>query len=130
MLVSPNYFQLLGVQLFEGRPVLPEDTDRSELIAVVSESLGRTFWPGKNPIGEHIFLGFEEVPRKVVGVAEKIKYVSITEEWRPKLYLPMSQRDRRYKTFILRTSLPSEKLGPAIKKAVWEIDPELPVGSV
>ena len=130
VLVSPNYFQILGVQIREGRSVLPEDTDRSEPIAVVSESLGRTFWPGKTPIGEHIFLGLEEVPRKVVGVAEKIKYASITEEWRPKLYLPMSQRDQRYNTFILRTSLPSEKVGLAIKMAVWEMDPELPVGNV
>ena len=54
--VSPDYFSTMRVPLVMGRDFTQQDHQGTELVAVIDTVLARQYWPGKNPIGEH--LGF------------------------------------------------------------------------
>jgi predicted permease len=53
--VSGAYFDVLGLPVIRGRAFQPWERDR-DAVAVVSESLARTLWPGGGDIGQSIRL--------------------------------------------------------------------------
>ena len=57
-IVSPEYFATLRVPLVMGRDFTPQDRAGTELVAMIDTVLAHQYWPGKNPIGEHI--GFND----------------------------------------------------------------------
>jgi hypothetical protein len=85
--VSGNYFDLLGVRMFAGRPFLPEE-DRppdGALVAVLSHRLARTLFNDRSPIGTSIQLNRH--PVTVIGVAPRDfsgrSLVERTDIWLP-----------------------------------------------
>ena len=67
-LVSPGFMETLGAGLVEGRGFLPEEDDPgSEPVAIVSESLWRSAFPGRPAVGASIRI--DEQPHRVVGLA-------------------------------------------------------------
>jgi len=55
-LVSPNYFDVMGVEIARGRGFAPTETSVAASVAVVSESAARELWPGLDAIGQVIRL--------------------------------------------------------------------------
>ncbi len=51
-LVSPGYFDVLGIDLVRGRGFTSAERGASETVAIVSESAARELWPGQDAIGE------------------------------------------------------------------------------
>ena len=52
--VSPDYFSTLKIPLVMGRAFSPQDRQGTEPVVMVDTVLAHQYWPGKNPIGEHI----------------------------------------------------------------------------
>jgi predicted permease len=90
---TPEYFEILGIQIVEGRRFTAED-DRGAPVVVVNETMARTVWPGERAVGKCIRIGFDEsfdpftsagppgppttVPcREVVGVARDVRQRSV-----------------------------------------------------
>src|SRR5271165_6343165 len=57
-MASPEYLSTLRVPLVMGRNFTPQDRQGTELVAIIDATLAHQYWPGKNPIGEHI--GFND----------------------------------------------------------------------
>lgn len=90
--VSPNYFKTMGTRIIRGRGF--DDTDRpgAERAVVVSESMARKLWPGKDALAQCIRVNADTVPCSyVVGIAEDIKSNSLTKAEQWQYYLPISQ---------------------------------------
>src|SRR5262249_10337291 len=49
--ITPNYFPALRIRLLQGRNFAWSDDENAMPVAIVSEGLARTYWPGENPIG-------------------------------------------------------------------------------
>jgi putative ABC transport system permease protein len=91
-IVSPSYFQTVGISILRGRAFDSKDSPVSPPRVIVSESLGRQLWPGQDPVGRYIRLDKETSPLEVIGVAGDARYLRLTEPPVPVLYLSSSQR--------------------------------------
>jgi predicted permease len=129
--VTPGYFQTLGIPLLAGRDVEPRDVMDSEMVAVISESFARRFWPDRDPLG--LSFDFGVGPRRVVGVVGDVKVRGLERTSEPQIYLPSRQvPDGAFpffdpKDLAIRSSLPPARLLPELRRIVAEVDPAQPL---
>jgi len=92
-----DYFRMMGTRIIRGRPFTAQDGEAAPKVALVSESMAQTLWPGQDPLGRCIQVSFTAGPapscRTVIGVAEDARQQSITDEQRFMYYLPLDQVD-------------------------------------
>jgi predicted permease len=113
--VSPNYFRFLQIPVIGGQTF--DERDRSSLSSavVVSESTGRHFWPGENPIGKRFRLGRERTPKEVIGVAKDVHSTALAQADQTFIYVP--QRVDEYSGALLARGSGSNA---AISRAVLD----------
>jgi putative ABC transport system permease protein len=72
--ILPGYFATMRIPLLAGRDVQPTDTSDSGRVVVLSKCLAETFFPGRDPLGQHVVIDRNtKVTWEVVGVAGNIK---------------------------------------------------------
>jgi hypothetical protein len=105
-------------------------------VVVISEAAAREHFPGEDPIGKWITLGWgrgEGRPRvggEVVGVVGDVKDHALAGEKLPECYVPYSQMPICTLDFVLRAAVPPRTLVPAVERIVHGLDAELPVARV
>src|SRR3954470_16107859 len=133
--VDGDYFSALGLALREGRFLTAEDSRRAERVCVIDEDFARRYWPRGGALGQRIFEGADEENAAeaytVVGVVGAMKQAGLAEDQtQGAIYYPLGHRADHSLYLVVRTSLPTESLAPALGKAVRRIDPELPVSDL
>src|SRR5262249_54124577 len=88
----------------------------------------RRYWPGQDPIGRMVRIAGDV--HRVVGVVREIKYVSVTEEPRPYVYLSLAQSDMPQVTLHVRASSDSASEQQRVRAAVRRVDAALPLFDV
>ena len=135
-MVSPDYFQVLGVPLLAGRSFGQQDGLGSTPVAVVSDGVARQLWAGKSPVGQT--LDWNGRPHEVVGVVGDIRGADgrgrtgggLEREPSAAVYLSAIQFPQRTMTLLVRTAAEPSAIVPAIARAVQDIDPAQPVYQV
>ncbi|MFL5345763.1 MAG: ADOP family duplicated permease [Hyalangium sp.] len=89
-LVTPGYFQTMGIQLLEGRLLSADDREGTEFVVVINHALAAKYFPGESPIGRRIASGSGQWPR-VVGVVEDVAEAGLTDGPVPARYMLYSQ---------------------------------------
>jgi macrolide transport system ATP-binding/permease protein len=107
--VNPNYFDLMGIPIVQGRGFAPADPATGTPRVIINETMARKFWPGDGALGKTVWLGGCEgdVPKPVIviGVARDAKYHTLNEEPKPLYYLSSRQDpERSFYTLIVRTA--------------------------
>ena len=108
---TPEFFEILGVDVVQGRR-FTEDDDGAAPVVIVNQTMARTVWPGESALGKCIRIGFDPsfnpftaagppgppttVPcREVVGVARDVRQRSVVpggiEDRLMQYYVPFSQ---------------------------------------
>ena len=130
--ISPGYLRTMRIPLLSGRDVSEWDVEGRPRAVVVSESMARRFWPGENPIGQHLTLTFSpEKPCEVVGVAGNVKQEGLdAAEPAPTLYQAEAQQTNWPMSLVIRTGTRPESLVSAVTDAVQQLDPNQPVRRV
>lgn len=128
LVVSEGYFSTMGMRLLQGRDFRETDTKNSQVVAVVNEAFAREFFRGENPLGR--FIMADELKCQIVGLCSNQKYDSLRRDIAPLLYIPYRQFRFLYLTCIVRSVLPPMSLIPAVRKAVTEVDPKLPLDGI
>lgn len=127
--ISDGYLQAMGIPLRSGRGFTEQDTASSEPVAVVNETLARTLWAGRNPIGQIVIgegIYNMDHGRRVVGVVSDVRHRTLEQESGSELYLPIRQTDDYGSVYlIVRTSLPPAALASSIRVALHPVAPEL-----
>jgi predicted permease len=91
-LVSPEYFDTIGVRMVRGRGFTATDREGGSPVALVNEELVRTWWPGEEAIGRRVRLASGTAWFEVVGVAPDLE--DTTQRFnsvRPTVYIPGAQ---------------------------------------
>jgi predicted permease len=90
--VDPDYFRAAGVSILAGRAFVATDRDGSERVMVVTKTMARVAWPGKNALGQCVKIGPVESPcTTVVGISEDVRRGKVVEDEMLLFYLPMAQ---------------------------------------
>jgi putative ABC transport system permease protein len=127
--VHPNYFDTLGVKIVRGRAFSVADRDGALEVAIVSEDVADSMWPGDNPIGKRLKMGAPASGdrwRTVVGVAAATRYRELTTPGAT-LYLPAAQFIDAARTLALRTAAPLDLVGSIVREKVASLDPAVQV---
>jgi predicted permease len=125
--VTPGFFEAMSIPLLSGRTFTDGDREGTERVVVVSESLARRLWPGESPIGKRIYWGGTTGrTREVVGVSGDIRDRQLDAEPSPMLFLPHGQVPVPQLTVVVRTSESSDRIAPALRQYVRELDAGLP----
>ena len=95
--ISPNYFEMLGIPLRNGRSFTADEVTASRPVAIVNETVARRWWPSGNPIGDRLVIGLfqgkrliDDVPREIVGIVGDTKTVTLKAAPRPTVFVPVS----------------------------------------
>jgi putative ABC transport system permease protein len=65
--ISPEFFRTIGAPMLAGRSFNPFDTPNSMPVVVVNELFAKRFWPGENPIGKRLSVGYTGPGRRALG---------------------------------------------------------------
>jgi predicted permease len=131
--VTPGLFQALGIGLVRGRYFDERDSENASPVAIIDESMARTFWPGQDPIGKRLKLGGpgSSAPwMTIVGVVRHVRYRTLEEPSRVTLYWPEAQQPARSLSLAVRTANNPRSLASAIERQVLAMDPNQPVYDV
>ena len=95
--ITEHYFDALRVPVVSGRSFTQSDSHTSAPVLIVNQQFVRTYFPGENPIGQHIHIGaimgpgFEDPVREIVGVVGDIKQAGLDQTAPGIMYLPSGQ---------------------------------------
>jgi putative ABC transport system permease protein len=123
--ISPAYFRTMGIPLVRGREFNEGDSLAGPRAVIVNERFARLFFPGKEPLGQHVTYSTDHIRCEVAGVARDVRYVT-GGEIEPTIYLPLTQRPWLVAHLLVRSSEgagSAAALIPAIRKAVQAVDP-------
>ena len=127
--ISPDYFDVLGIPIDRGRSFTDRDREGAPLVAIVNEAMARRYWPNASPIGRRFRITggpwFE-----IVGVAADVKHSSLREPPRPEFFQPYRQAPWSFMTVVMRSSLAPDALRRGFEHALAGIDPGLPAPSI
>ncbi len=136
--ISPDYFQVMDIQLLKGRCFDLRDTKESDRVVIVNQRLVNRLWPDADPIGQIIH--FEDVMSvmgtniskeneraayRIAGVVQDVKYKGPDTEAPMEVYLPMAQGFRKHiaTSLALRCRSASTTYADVIKHQVETVCP-------
>jgi predicted permease len=124
--ISPEYFDVLGVPLLSGR--LLDDRDRGEGTAsvVVNDAFMERFLSGRP--GGRLLVGAQRAPAQVVGVVANTRNDTLLRPPQPEMFVMLEQAGGSNQFFLLiRTTVDPLSALPAVRKALTAMDPDQPL---
>jgi predicted permease len=127
--VTPAYFRALGIPLVRGRLFDERDHHGAAHAAVISESLARTRWPDRDPLGATVEFGNMDGalrPLTIVGIVGDTHEYGLDQPARPTLYVNLIQRPRFSFTVVVRSDADPEAIATAARAVLREAAPDVP----
>jgi predicted permease len=126
--VSPEYFQVLGVPLLQGRLLTARDESSEARVVVANEAFVRQFFPGQNPLGQRVSSNPSEEPvwEEIVGVVGNIHQGGLDRDVVPTIY----RCSLHGGALLIHSASDPTPLIPAIEKLVASIDRDQPIYDV
>ena len=124
--ITPDYFRTLRIPILQGRAFTDRDAAGTPRVTIISRSLAAKLWPGRDPIGQRLFVARLAEPSTVVGVAGDVRNAGLDREPNDQMYSPYVQRT--WASFVLTARTAGGdpmRLVPGIRTALRDIDPDL-----
>jgi putative ABC transport system permease protein len=131
--VFPRYFETMRIALIAGREFTEHDDASSMPVAIVNQTMARRYWPDVNPVGKRFRINATSPWVTIVGVARDSQQAQWGAAAENEYFFPFLRNPadfQRYATFVVRTAVDPAALAPQIEKAVWGLDPEIPIAAV
>ncbi|HMF61584.1 MAG TPA: ABC transporter permease, partial [Vicinamibacterales bacterium] len=132
-LVDARFFETMGIGVRLGRDFADQDVRDRPKVAIVNETLARTFFAGQSPLGKHVGVGTTTADLEIVGVIADTKYGSLHAPVKSTVYLPLDQvKDflRSGRVIHVRTSSDPANAFAAFREQVRALDGNLPVANL
>ena len=133
--VSDNYFTTLGLKILEGRDFTVDDVDSKQPVAIVNASFARKYWGNQSAIGHQVRIfnpGQPQPWRTIVGVVPDTLMQGPFDQQTESVgfYMPLlgASPAPQFCTILVRprAGQRADTLGPALSRAVVELDSNLP----
>ncbi len=132
-LATPGYFRTMGIPV-RGRGFRSGDGASGGPVVVLSQAAARAYFPGVDALGRRVRISGDSAWSTVVGIARDVRSKAETDQYERVLYQPIAAGARGAKArpmaYVLRTAVPPTSLLPAVRRAVADLDPSLPLAQV
>ncbi|HEX3662085.1 MAG TPA: ABC transporter permease [Acidobacteriaceae bacterium] len=138
--VSPGYFAALGIHRVQGRLLENQDASGASRAVVINQGMAEALWPHENPLGKHIIsVTQEKTPAVwspqdasvVVGVVNNTHEQTVASAFGDEVYQPMTPAVEQPVMYALvRTRASTQMAAAALRQAVADLDPRVPVTRV
>ncbi len=124
--ITGDYFRAMGIPLIRGRNFLPEELAGKTQAAIINETMARTLWHDRDPIGWKIKMGGTFT---VVGIARDVRQTGLSYPARSEMYmtLPTFDEPLTEQSIVLRSTVAEDRLLPSIRRAIRGIEPNAAV---
>jgi putative ABC transport system permease protein len=144
-IISPDYFRAMHIPLLTGRHFTEGDSDRSQPVAIINQTMARQFWPKSDPLGQQFVIGksmgpdWTEPPRVIVGVVGDVRESSLSELATPEMFVPYGQVPAHVEAlmvreisahWVVRVKGAPLSVASEAKQAVLGVDPDEPIAQV
>ena len=136
VVVTPGYFDTLGVSAQRGRLFRDTDGSAGNEVVVVNQRFAARYFPGEDAVGQRIRLtpvseSSAEPWLTIVGVTPVVRQ-SNPQDLQPSavIYQPFRQQPLQGMNILLRTAGPQASIVGSVRDAVQAVDPEQPVFSI
>jgi predicted permease len=126
--VGPRYFETIGMRIVAGRNFEARDFTSDRQIAIVNEAMVRKYFKGRDPIGQRF--GGDTPDVEIVGVVADARVNSVRESATPMAFYPLDPTPGYVGSMHVRTAADPDVTGDALRRALREIEPNLPVDRV
>jgi predicted permease len=132
---GPDYAATLKIPVVAGRDLSASDRADQPRVALISESMSRIFWKGRDPIGGRFMFGSprpDQPPQwiTVVGVIKDIKQRTLTERPQPNVLIPILQFYSSTAVLTVRSASTLTTISPTLQQVMRELDPRVPFYNV
>jgi predicted permease len=138
--VTPDYFNVLGIRLVDGRLFTEADRAGAEPVTIINETTARTYFPGRNPIGQCLKFGADSMPcTTIVGIVTNARRQQLIEEPVSQVYRPLDQLDPAVYdrsvsffgfAFIARTTRKPSTVVEPLRRLIQSTGPNMPYAVV
>jgi len=131
--VSPDYFRMLHIPLLAGREFTGSDGIKSDLVAIVTGSTARRFWPNQPAVGKHVKAVTETQWRTIVGVVSDVRQFNLAgrnpESISGAFYLPYPQAVEAGAAVNLLAAIggPQSTIAAEMRRLARSLNPNVPV---
>jgi predicted permease len=139
-MVSPSYFQALGMHLLKGRLLADTDLADSAPVLVINQTMASRYFKATDPVGQHLLINKAaynsntgaEVAWEIVGIVadEKLRGLGADDDQSPGVYVSTKQSLQPYQSLVVRTVTDPRLVMRALPGAIHELDPVQTVDDV
>jgi putative ABC transport system permease protein len=128
---GPDYLDVMGLRLIDGRWIDERDRPDSPPVVVISESLAKLHFGDQRAVGRRLRYFSSRPPQppspEIVGVVSDVRQFRMTEAAAPQMYVPHAQRPWTFATYFVRTTGDPRSVMSSLQTAVQSIDRERPI---
>jgi predicted permease len=130
--VSPNYFATMRIPLIRGRVFTKFDHRDAPKVVVINETAAQRYFPGEDPVGKHIGLGFSGFEERVeiIGIVGDVRYGQLDQPPGPDAYVSLLQVPRENVYLFARTAKDPIGLTPVVRQQLATLNRDLPIYDV
>jgi predicted permease len=136
--VTPGYFETMGLTLRAGRTFTSGDDIRAPLAMIVNRAFEQQYFAGRPALGGRVRIGGSDTTRwyRIVGVVDDVRHNALIGAVKPQFYATLAQfalapgSTRRSMSLVVQTDGDPKALIPAVRAVVKAVDPRLAVSEV
>jgi putative ABC transport system permease protein len=129
--VTPDYFNLIGMSLLDGRQFRSTDDDKATKVAIVNEAFAARYFPNSHVVGKKFWFGPRDKPGiEIVGEIANGRTDDLTHKASPEIYLPLWQAQAFSKHLVVRTSADPRAIVVSVERALRSVDPTAAIENV
>ena len=131
LVISPNFFEVMEIPILRGRAFTPQDSATAPKVVIINEAAARKHFSDGDPLGRRFGHSAETTGElEIVGVLRDVKYNSVRDAPPPTMYVPYLQTRAASAAIAVRTAMDPASLTSAVRDAVRQVDPNLPMVDV
>lgn len=127
--VSPDYLETIRLPLISGRWFTEADSENTQPVAVINQTLARHRWGNEDPLGKRVSFNNGENWITIIGVVGDVRQYGLNREPTDELYRPVRQAGGVI-NLLVRTAVAPANMTQQLRKAVYDVDPDNAIDQV
>jgi putative ABC transport system permease protein len=130
LIVSNQYFNVMGTPFLEGRDFNNRDTISTEPSIIVNQAFANRFFPGEDAIGKRLGLCWNVRHGEIIGVTASTRQTDLTVDPKPTIFLYQAQTPTYFAALVIRTAVPPAAIVNSVEETIHRADPDQAISHV